>query len=232
MWSTEIIFALVFVVAFLVALPIYLTAERKSSDGQREFNKAAALKLTVSGICALCALLGFFLWGMHRESTLILIPIALLCSVVGDYFLQFIALDERKFKIGIFFFALTQVFLCIFLILQHGISWPEFAIAVGVVVGTWLMITLLKWELGGAKYPLLAYTGILIFVASKAVLALFASVSIPLPVSLMAAGMGLFVISDSLLGIRYYSGAKKSKSLIYLITYFFAILFIALSSLF
>ena len=232
MESSILIFAGVFTVAFVIALPIYLKAEGNIAAGPREFKKAALLKITVSGICALCALLGFFIWGMHENLALAFVSVALICSVVGDYFLQYIILDEKKFKIGILFFALTQVFLSVFLSLYHGISWPEFAIAAAVVAGAWIMVTVLKWELGEAKYPLLVYVGLLAFMVSKSVLALFGGAGISPALVLMAAGAVFFIVSDSLLGIKYFAGGKESKSKIYLITYFLAIFLIALSSIF
>ena len=178
------------------------------------------------------ALLGFFIWGIHANPVLVLVSVALICSVVGDYFLQYIVLDEKKFKIGILFFALTQVFLSIFLSMYHGVSWLEFVIAVAVVAGAWIMVTVLKWELGEAKYPLLVYVGLLVFMTSKSVLALFSGAGIAPGLVLMALGAVLFVISDSLLGIKYFGGGKESKSKIYLITYFCAIFFIAQSTVF
>ncbi|MCL2529817.1 MAG: lysoplasmalogenase [Coriobacteriia bacterium] len=230
--SMLMIYAGIFTVAFLVALPIYLRAEDKIADGPRAFKKAALLKITVSGICALCALLGFFIWGMHVNLVLALVSVALICSVVGDYFLQYIVLDEKKFKIGILFFALTQVFLSVFLSLYHGIGWPEFVIAALVVGGTWIIVTKLKWELGETKYPLLVYVGLLVFMVSKSVLALFSGEGITLSLALMAAGAVLFVVSDALLGIKYFAGGKESRSKLYLIAYFCAIFLIAQSTIF
>ena len=226
------IFALIFTVAFVVALPLYLKAEDNIKAGPRAFKKAALLKITVSGICALLALLGFFIWGMHVNPVLVLVSVALICSVVGDYFLQYIVLDEKKFKIGILFFALTQVFLSIFLSLYHGISWPEFVIAAAVVAGAWIMVNALKWQLGQTKYPLLIYVGLLTFMASKSVLALFSGADITGGLVMMAAGAVMFIVSDSLLGIKYFGGGKESRSKIYLITYFLAIFLIAQSSIF
>ncbi|MCL2807526.1 MAG: lysoplasmalogenase [Coriobacteriia bacterium] len=227
-----IIFAALFTAAFFVALPFYLRAESNVGKGPHEFKKAALLKITVSGICALCALLGFIIWGAEIECVRIFIPIALICSVVGDYFLQYIALDEKKFKVGILFFALTQVFLIVFLCLHHGVSWPEFAITAVFVGSIIALVTKQKWELGEAKIPLYVYVALLVFMASKAVLPLFGLTGISIPLILMAAGALLFVLSDTLLGFKYFSGGKESTSKLYLITYFFAILCIALSSLF
>ena len=232
MISTILIFSFVFEAAWVVALPVYLRAEGKSTQGPSEFKKAAALKVTVSGICALCALLGFMIWGVHTEVARVLIPIALICSVIGDYFLQFIILDEKKFMIGILFFALTQVFLIVFLCLHHGVAWPEFVITAVIVVIAWTLVNVLKWELGKAKLPLIGYVALLVFMVSKSILALFNSTGITAPIALMAAGAVMFVLSDALLGIKYFAGVKESNSKLYLITYFLAVLLIALSSLF
>jgi len=239
-----LIYILIFLAAFAVLLPLYLRAEDRIADGPHTFQKAAILKVATSGLCALCALLGLLLWSVPPELARVFIPIALICSVVGDYFLQYIALDEKRFTIGILFFALTQVFLIVSLCLHHGVSWPEFVITAVLACGVWALVTTLKWKLGKTKVPLICYAALLIFMASKSVLALFAgaagaanaaadtTVGITLPLALMAAGAVLFVISDSLLGIKYFSGAKESRSKLYLITYFLAILLIALSSLF
>ena len=227
-----LIYAGIFVAAFLVVLPIYLRSESRIEDGPKSFQKAALLKITTSGICALCALLGFFIWGIPTELVRAFIPLALICSVVGDYFLQYIILDEKKFTIGIVFFALTQVFLNVFLCLHHGISWPEFVITAVLAVFVWVLVTKLNWPLGKAKVPLIFYVALLLLMASKSILPLFSNTGITLPIALMAAGALLFVLSDSLLGIKYFSGREQTNSKNYLITYFCAILLIALSSLF
>ncbi|MCL1847930.1 MAG: lysoplasmalogenase [Coriobacteriia bacterium] len=218
-------YPVLFVVPFLVLLPIYLHARKKGA-----FRKATVLKLTLSGLCTLCALLGFAFWGIHNNALGVLIVIALLCAIFGDYFLQFMRLDERKSTVGILCFALTHVLLIVFLCLRHGVSWPEFVLTAVIMACVQVIMIRQKWELGRTKTLLVLYTSILGFMTSKAVLALFASPVITLPVALMAVGAVLLVFSDLLLGKNSFAPVGKSPSGVHLIIYFCGLLLIALSS--
>ena len=224
-----LIFTAAFLVPFAVLLPIYLKAEATSSEREDGFKRATALKVALSSYCALCGLLGFLFWGMQKDPIGILIPVALISSVAGDYYLQFISMEMKKFRIGITFFALTQVLLIVFLSLHHGISWPEFVFAALMLFGLFLLVARGKWNLGHALWPLVGYTFLVALMTGKAVFPLFSGVGISPSMIVMGTGALLFILSDILLSIKNFSGRKKTKTKNHLIVYFSAILLIALS---
>ena len=72
-------YPLVIIVLFVVLLPIYLRAERLGG-----FKKATSLKLILSGLCFICALLGFFT-GDKSDISRLFIVIAMIFAIFGDY---------------------------------------------------------------------------------------------------------------------------------------------------
>ena len=217
------------ILVFIVLLPIYLHSEEHSG-----FKKATTLKLILSGVCSLTALLGLILNAVgetHVDIPRVLVVLALGCAFFGDYYLQFIRLDEKKYNIGIMCFASTQIFLIVFLCLQHGVSWPEFILAAVIVVCMQLLMVMQKWVLGRAKIPLSIYTLLLAFMTGKAVMALFGD-SFSWSVGLIAVGAVLFMTSDVFLGINNYKADKRILANLNWITYFCGIFLIALSNWF
>ena len=213
----------IIIVIFIVLLPIYLRAERLSG-----FKKATSLKLILSGLCAVCALLGF-LAGDKSDITRLFIVIAMVFAIFGDYYLQYIRLDAKKFNLGISAFGMTQIFLIISLSIRNGFSLFEIALTAIFSLSILLLMTKQKWKLGKAQLPLTCYTLLLTYMTSKAILALFGE-SITVDVIFMAAGGILFLISDFFLGIWNYHTDKRLHLNLCWITYFSAIMFIALSN--
>jgi uncharacterized membrane protein YhhN len=216
-------YGLLFLVPFFVLLPVYLHIRR-----QERLKEATVLKLTLSGLCTLCALLGFMLWGVRVDPSRILIVAALACAFVGDYFLLFIQTDEKKLKIGIVCFALTQILLIVFLCRGHGVSWPEFALTAAVIACVQLLVKAQKWELGRAKVFLSIYLLMVSFMVSKALVALFVSGTVTVLMCLMATGAVLFLLSDLRLGKNNFQADKNTRSALHLVLYFCGILLIAL----
>lgn len=213
--------------AFFVLLPIYLNAER-----QKNFESATTLKLILSTLCTISAFLGFLYTLLALEVFFVpqlLVFLALFAAIFGDYYLQFIRLDAKKFNRGIFCFAITQVFLIAMLILQNGILWIEFVITVVVLLLVLLLMKKQKWELGQAEKPLTIYTILLVFMASKAVTALILG-NRSAPDILLAAGGVLFLLSDLFLGIWNYRTDKRAHANLNWITYFVGIMLISLSN--
>jgi uncharacterized membrane protein YhhN len=218
-------YAFLIIIPFVVLLPFYFRAEK-----QENFNRSMAFKLSLSGLCTLCALLGFAFVSMPVDFSRILVIFALVCAFLGDYFLQYIMLDEKKFAIGILCFAGTQVFLIIFLCTRYGVSWPDFVMTAVVFFFVHLLTKKQRWELGRAMIPLYTYMVILIFMMSKAVLPLLGGYGVSLSMILMAAGGILFLLGDILLGTSAFK--PGSGPLLYpkQSAYFCAILLIALSN--
>ena len=230
-------FILLFVIPFAVLLPAYIRAERQTGvqgevrgEAQGGFRKAMVLKLALSGLCSLCAVLGFAFWAAQGDLSRVFVVAALLCAIPGDCYLQFVGLDEKKFNKGIFWFAITQYFLIQFLYLLYGFSWLEFAIAVIVCVGAYLLVIRPGQGPSQTRVSLTAYTFLLALMASKAVIALFGAATPTLPVSLMAAGAVLFALSDLLQGIKLSKPGDWPLYHLNLIVYFCGLLLIALST--
>lgn len=216
-------YPLLFLLPFVVLLPLYIRAEKQGG-----FKKPTTLKLLLSGLCVICALIGFVFWGSEVTPLRALIVVALVFSFFGDYYLQFIQLDEKKYLKGLIFFSLTQLTFISYLTLCFGLSWPEFVITLVVATGALAFIRIQKWKLGKTGVPLVIYILLLVFMASKAVLAAWGAASSP-SLILFAVGAVLFVISDLLTGINNYAEEKGVLGSVHLAAYFCGILCIALS---
>lgn len=223
-WNEMNYVPLLFIIPFAVLLPLYIRAENQGG-----FKKPTVLKLLLSGLCVLCALVGYVFWGFSLEASRVLIVIALVFGFFGDYYLQFIQLNEKKYLAGLVFFSLTQLFLIACLCTQYGVSWLEFIITALVATGALLLIKRQKWELGKSGVPLVVYLLLLVFMASKAVLALFGGAAVTVSSICFASGAVLFVISDLLTGINNYTSGKNVLGSVHLLAYFCGILLIALS---
>ena len=216
-------YPLIFIIIFVVLLPIYLRAERLSG-----FKKATALKLILSGLCTVCALFGFISGDMYDISRLFIV-VAMVFAIFGDYYLQYIRLNENKFNLGISAFGMTQIFLIISLSLRNGFSLFEIILTAIFSLSVLLLMIKQKWELGKAKIPLNCYTLLLTYMTSKAIMALFGD-SITVNAIFMAAGGVLFLTSDFFLGIWNYHTDKRLHVNLCWIAYFCAIMCIALSN--
>lgn len=176
-------------------------------------------------------MIGVLLLTMAGSVTIfdILVLCGLICAIGGDYFLQFIRLDAKKFNTGILFFAITQCFLLASLFLRFGIGWQEFVITVVVLLLVLLMMKKQNWQLGKAQVPLTVYTVLLVLMAAKAVVSIFSPQAIVGRTVVMAAGAVLFLISDLFLGIWNYHTDKKIHANLNWITYFSGMFLLALS---
>ena len=221
--STMNYLSLVFAIPFAVLLPLYIKAENQGG-----FKKPTTLKVLLSGLCALCALTGYILWGKHIDASRVLIVCALASAILGDYYLQFIQLDEKKYTRGLEFFSLTQFFFIVFLCALHGVAWPEIVITTAIAASALVIIKQQKWQLGDSKGPLMVYLFLLVFMTCKAVLAVFGDGGASVSNSLFAAGAVCFIVSDVLLGFNNYQ-TKNSFGSLHLVAYFCALLLIALS---
>ena len=215
---------LLFIVPFFALLPFYIRAEK-----QERFNKATTLKLILSGLCCLCALTGYLAGGIKVDSLRILIVIGLAWAVLGDFFLQYIRLDEKKYILGILSFSVTQLCLNIYLTLCYGLSWLEFILTALINIMVFILMITQKWVLGSARIPLSVYTLLLAFMTSKSILVMLYNDFTPSTVT-MATGAILFMTSDILLGIWNYHTNRRLHANFCWISYFSAILLISLST--
>lgn len=227
---------------YAVLLVIYLNAEKKN-DGKNGFRKATAIKLTLSGIfCAtgiLCywEFVSFGVFGVGYVPPQLFILLGLFAAFAGDYFLQFIRLNAKKYIAGICCFAAAQILFITALILNsysyvlnsdnsYLMDWIlSVIITVVVLLCVLAMMKKQNWKLGGEKNVITVYTVLLTFMAAKAVSSL--TVAISAGWALFAAGAVLFLASDILLGIWNYHTGKRMHANLNWIFYYGGMILIA-----
>ena len=207
--------------------------EYGAAPDRAAFRRSTRAKLSLSvlfcvigaiGLCVTAAQEGIAAGG-------VCVLAGLVCVVFGDYYLQFIRADAKKFNLGILFFALTQAFLLASLFLQQAIGWAEIVAAVVILM---LVLALMKkqnWQLGKAQGPLTVYTVLLVLMAVKAVTVVLTSPdgNVGNGPFVFAAGAVLFLLSDLLLGIWNFHSNRRMDANLNWITYFAGTLLIALS---
>jgi len=216
---------LILLIPFLIILPLYLYVEKLGI-----FRLATTLKLTLSGLCLLSGLLGYLTMGSYYQEWRLLIVGGLGVAVVADYFLQYIKLDIRKFIAGILCFAITQVCFIIYMVVQYGIGWPEFAATIVILLLVLRLMNRQRWQLGRARAALSIYTVLLVFMACKSVAALFTVGHVSVSMLLMAVGGACFLLADLCLGTWNYHSGKRVHVNLNWIFYFAAIMLIASSN--
>lgn len=218
----DILMGIVWAVYLFFLLPLY-----KMKEKQKGAIKAVFYKLTLSGVFCCIGLLGIF-----RQDTSpcsVLIFLALVFSLFGDYYLVYIKDNEEKFVKGIMCFGIAHILYITAMTVQNGFSFLEILILVIIII-SFLMIKLItKLDLGKTNLPLSCYTIIVTFMAVKAVLMLFQGKA-PLAEQIMfSTGALLFWISDAFLGTWKFIDSKKLFSYIVSICYFLGQLMIATS---
>lgn len=221
---------------YAVLLVIYLNAEKKN-DGKNGFRKATAIKLTLSGIFCATGILSYlyFVYGSVFMSGYVppqlLILLGLFAAFAGDYFLQYIRLNQKKYIAGICCFAAAQVLFITALILNSRPDVIDWILSVGITAVVLLCVLVVmkkqNWQLGAEKNVITVYTILLTFMTAKAVSSL--TVAISAGWTLFAAGAVLFLISDMLLGIWNYHTGKRIHANLNWISYFSGMILIALS---
>lgn len=230
--ATGNIVTIVILAAYVVLMPFYLRAEA-INDGHIGFARATAMKLTLSGM--FCAV-GFLTYYLFRTNSLahdiylnlmLLLPIALVFAMIGDHYLQYIRLDEHKYKKGIAFFMVCQILLIVMMFIRSRWSWQEFVILAAILVVMQLIMNKGHWQLGGEQKILTVYTVFLGWMTAKSI------TSVPVELTgnalVMMIGAVLFLVSDVFLGFWNYQTSKRIHANLNWITYFGGTMLIALS---
>lgn len=181
------------------------------------FWAATAVKLILTTTLAVC------LWisavQSHFSPIKLLFAIGMTSAIAGDYFLQYIQKDNRKFVIGILFFAATHLCYLPALHLLFGARWWHllpFALFVGMVLALKLGG---RWNTAAADPWLSVYTVLVAATAAKGFTMLLAP-NHPAGVTLLAIGCLLFFFSDIVLGIWNYQKSHIALADINWILYF------------
>ncbi len=223
------------VAAYAVMLIFYLRAETKNT-GAAGFRKATGTKLTLSGLFCVTAVISFYMMLRYGHSSDILytmqmlVMLGLFAAFAGDFFLQYIRIDTKKYMIGIACFTVTQVLFIVSQTILNMLSgWLlTLVIMAAVLAGILVLMKRQGWKLGKEKKLLTAYTVLLTFMMAKSVATMFHDKTIG--AVFMGVGAALFLLSDLFLGIWNYRSNRRVYANLNWITYFSGMLLIALSS--
>ena len=164
------------------------------------FRAATAVKLLLTTTLAVCLWVNV-LQGYSLPK--LLFALGMTSAIAGDFFLQYIQKDNRKFVIGIFFFAGTHLCYLPALFLLFSAQW-WYLIPLAVCVGVVLTLKLGgRWDTAAVDPWLSIYTGLVSATAAKG----FTLLLLPELATggfLLAIGCILFYLSDVVLGIWNY----------------------------
>ena len=164
------------------------------------FRAATAVKLLLTGTLSVClwvnAMQGFSL-------PKLLFALGMTSAIAGDYYLQYIRKSERKFVIGILFFAATHLCYLPALLLLFEPKWWHI-IPLVVCIGIVLVLKLAgHWDTTAADPWITIYTGLVSATAAKGFTMLLLP-ELPAGGAVLAIGCILFYLSDAVLGIWNY----------------------------
>jgi|GEM_PF-800666 len=224
--------------AYAALLAVYLHAEKRN-NGVSGFRRATAIKLTLSSLFCAAGIFFYFLvfCSPARSAAMpparLFILLGLFAALPGDYFLQFIRLNVKKYMLGIAFFSATQALLITSLILSHQAGTGGWVAAVIITLAILFVVLVImkkqNWQLGREKYILTAYTILLSFMTAKAFQSMLADFSASSLI--FAMGAVLFLVSDILLGLWNYHTSQRRHANLNWITYFSGMFLIALSGM-
>lgn len=165
-----------------------------------QFRAATAVKVVLTTTLAVC------LWVNVMQGyslTKLLFALGMTFAIAGDFFLQYIQRDNRKFIIGIFFFAGTHLCYLPALFLLFSARWWHL-IPLVVCVGVVLVLKLGgRWDTTAADPWITLYTGLVSATAAKGFTLLLLP-QLPAGGFVLALGCILFYLSDVVLGIWNY----------------------------
>ena len=156
------------------------------------FRTATALKITLTMTLAVCLIVA-----LARDFSPVLLAAAvgmLLCSG-GDFYLQYIRRDVRKFTRGIILFGLGQVCNITALFLLAPYHWSGLAVLAALLALAVALKGIGRWDTSANEPWLTIYTVLVAMTAAKS-----------LSVAIVLAGKPglLFFLSDMVLGIWNY----------------------------
>ena len=209
-------------IPYAVLLCIYLIFEQK-----KNFVVATTLKLSLSA--AFCAAAFFAAMSVNNTGVSEYIPAYIisggLCfAFAGDYFLQYIKLDNEKFKKGIILFAAAQVMLIVAYYIILPVHFLEFVFLAAFLVLAVLLMKKQQWDISAQSPHITVYTVLVAFMGAKALSFAFLCPEL----WQIALGGALFFLSDIILGMWNYKSGKMYLAHLNWITYFIGEIFIAL----
>lgn len=164
------------------------------------FRTATALKITLTMTLAVCLIVA-----LARDFSPVLLAAAvgmLLCSG-GDFYLQYIRRDVRKFTRGIILFGLGQVCNIMALFLLAPYHWSGLAVLAALLALAVALKSIGRWDTSANEPWLTIYTVLVAMTAAKSLSVAIVLAGKPGGLLLGLGGL-LFFLSDMVLGIWNY----------------------------
>ena len=164
------------------------------------FRTATALKITLTMTLAVCLIVA-----LARDFSPVLLAAAvgmLLCSG-GDFYLQYIRRDVRKFTRGIILFGLGQVCNITALFLLAPYHWSGLAVLAALLALPVALKDIGRWDTSANEPWLTIYTVLVAMTAAKSLSVAIVLAGKPGGLLLGLGGL-LFFLSDMVLGIWNY----------------------------
>ena len=164
------------------------------------FRTATALKITLTMTLAVCLIVA-----LARDFSPVLLAAAvgmLLCSG-GDFYLQYIRRDVRKFTRGIILFGLGQVCNIMALVLLAPYHWSGLAVLAALLALAVALKGIGRWDTSANEPWLTIYTVLVAMTAAKSLSVAIVLAGKPGGLLLGLGGL-LFFLSDMVLGIWNY----------------------------
>lgn len=222
MENSLIVLKFVSVVYLFVLLPVYIVYVR--NHGRIESPK---LKLALSVVFCAVGLIGATLNDFSLYAVFILL--GLMFSLAGDYFLIYIESDIKKYTTGILCFSMTHLLFLISMLTAGGFFLPNLFVSI-IIYGLLLYYAnKKKIDFGEVKYPLYAYSLLIVLMTVKALSMMYFSPYDMQSRIFMALGATLFISSDIFLAAYQYMNGSYKFRILNSITYFTAQLLIAAS---
>jgi uncharacterized membrane protein YhhN len=222
MENSMIVLKFVSVIYLFVLLPVYIIYVK--NHGRIESPK---LKLALSVVFCAVGLIGATLNDFSLYAVFILL--GLMASLAGDYFLIYLESDIKKYTTGILCFGMTHLFFLISMLIAGGFFLPNLFVSIIIYGLLFNFANKKKIDFGEAKYPLYAYSLLIVLMTVKALSMMYFSPYDMESRLFMALGATLFISSDIFLLIYEYMGGKYKFRVLNSTAYFTGQLLIAAS---
>ena len=169
-------------------------------ENQYRFRAATALKITLTMTLAVCLAVSL---ARQFSPVLLAAAVGMLLCVGGDFFLQYIRRDVRKFTWGIVLFGLGQIGNITALSLLAPFHWSALAVLAALLALAVALKGLGQWDTSANDPWLTAYTVLVAATAAKSLSVALAFAGMPGGLLLGLGGL-LFFLSDMVLGIWNY----------------------------
>lgn len=169
-------------------------------ENQYRFRAATALKITLTMTLAVCLTVSLV---RGFSPVLLAAAVGMVLCAGGDFFLQYIRLDARKFTKGIVLFGLGQIGNITALSLLAPLHWSALAVLAALLAVAIALKGVGRWDTSANDPWLTIYTVLVAATAAKSLSVALAFAGLPGGLLLGLGGL-LFYLSDMVLGIWNY----------------------------